>query len=327
MNRLIATLDLTLPLLQAGMGGLAGPQLAAAVSAAGAGGVLALYKETPEGIRRLIAATTAATTRPFGVNLIPEIVGPATARAQVLTALEFLPPSSFVTFFGLPDGATAAEVIQARRRIVIEVGTARDAEAALDLGADVLVLQGVEAGGHLLGTIPAATLLQKIRARHPSAVLAIAGSIATGIDLARALSYGADGGMAGTLFVPTRESAAHPLFKHRVLAAAACDTVVTSLFEIGWPARPHRVLRNALTESSERQPATFIATTTVDGQRLPVPRYSATTPSIRTEGRVEEMAMYCGNSCERVTEAQSVASVLTRFRHEFEVALARLEVI
>lgn len=326
MNRLNATLDLTLPLLQAGMGGLAGPQLAAAVSAVGAGGVLALYRESPEGIRRLIAATAAATLRPFGVNLIPEVVGPPTACAQVLTALEVLPPSGFVTFFGLPDRATADEVIQAGHRLVVEVGTVCDAEAALDLGADVLVLQGVEAGGHLLGAIPAAELLREVRTRHPSAVLAVAGTIATGADLARALTDGADGGMAGTLFVPTRESEAHPAFKHRVLAAAACDTVVTSLFEIGWPARPHRVLRNALTESSERRSASFIATTTVDGRRLPVPRYSATAPSIRTEGRVEEMAMYCGCSCERVTAAHSVASVLARFRHEFEVGLACREV-
>ena len=326
MNRLSAMLGITFPLLQAGMGGLAGPQLAAAVSDAGAGGVLALYKESPDSIRGLIAATAAATDLPFGVNLIPEVVRPVAARAQVLAALELLPSSGFFTFFGLPDEATAGEVAQAGRRIIIQVGTAQDAEAALNLGADGLVLQGIEAGGHLLGTTPVAEFLHQVRARHPCAVLVVAGGIATGTDLARVLTDGADGGMAGTLFIPTWESAAHPVFKERVVTAAACDTTVTSLFDIGWPSRPHRVLRNALTESIERRPASFIATTIVNGRRLPVPRYSAAVPSIHTQGQVEEMAMYCGCSCERVTGANSVASVLAKFRDEFDVAMASMDV-
>lgn len=328
--RLTDALGLTLPLVQAGMGGVAGPALAAAVSTAGAGGVLALYKEAPERIGDLVGAVAGATSLPFGVNVIPEVVGAAVARAQVHAAVPRLPRAGFVTFFGLPDRATAAAATGAGHRLVVQVGTLRDASAALDLGADVLVVQGVEAGGHLLGELPARRLVDEVRARHPGAVLAVAGGVGCGGDLARALAAGADGAMAGTLFVPTLESLAHPAFQARVVAAHASDTVVTSLFDIGWPGRRHRVLRNALTDAelagAGRSAASFIATVAVGGRSLPVPRYSATVPSVRVDGRIDEMAMYCGCSCARVTAAEPVAAVLARFRRDFEVALAHTEV-
>jgi nitronate monooxygenase len=134
------------------------------------------------------------------------------------------------------------------------------------------------------------------------------------------LAAGADGAMAGTPFIPTAESRAHPRFKERVIAAGADDTVITTIFDIGWPGRPHRVIRNPLTESPGRRPAAFIAATTAGGRELPVPRYSAAAPLAQTTGCVEEMAMYCGRSCERVTSGRPVHSLLMRFRQEYEQA-------
>ncbi|MET9296280.1 nitronate monooxygenase [Streptomyces sp. NPDC003077] len=313
-------LGLDLPLLQAGMGGVAGPDLCAAVSRAGAGGTLALYKEPPDRIRELVAAVATATTRPFGVNLVPEVTDPATCRAQLRAALERLPDHGFVTFFGLPPPEAARTVVRTGHPLVIQIGSVQDAGRALRLGAGVLVLQGMEAGGHLLGAMTGPQLLREVRARHPRAVLAVAGGIATGADLAAARRRGADGAVAGTLFVPTDESDAHPLFKRRVVEASARDTVVTGLYDIGWPDRPHRVLRNALTADATRRPAVFIASARVGARRVPVPRYSAAAPSAGTEGRIEEMAMYCGRSCAGVTGRHPVASVVERFRREYEAA-------
>ncbi|MGW1101852.1 NAD(P)H-dependent flavin oxidoreductase [Streptomyces sp. NPDC002540] len=320
MNRLTSALGLDLPLLQAGMGGIAGPGLCAAVSGAGAGGALALYKEPPQRVRELVRAVVASTSRPFGVNVIPEVTGPAGCRAQLRAALDELPLNAFVTSFGLPDADTAHDVVRAGRVLVIQVGTLHDADAALRLGAGVLVLQGTEAGGHLLGELPAARLLHETRARHPDAVLAVAGGVATGSDLTRVLGQGADGAMAGTLFVPAAESAAHPYYKQRVVDASADDTVVTTRFDIGWPARPHRVLRNSLTGKAPRHPATFIATTRAGGRRWPVPRYSAAVPVAETVGRIEEMAMYCGRSCARVAGQHSAAVLVEGFRRSHEAA-------
>ncbi|MEU0742263.1 nitronate monooxygenase [Streptomyces sp. NPDC006134] len=323
MTRLAALLGLELPLLQAGMGAVAGPALCAQVSRAGAGGTLALYKEPPARAARLVREVAAATGgRPFGVNVVPEVTGAARCLEQLRAALPELPRNGFVTVFGLPADDAARAVRAAGHPLVVQVGTPADAGTALARGAAVLVLQGVEAGGHLLGGRPGDSLLAAVRARHPHAVLAVAGGIATGRDLADAVARGADGALAGTLFVPAAESAAHPEFKRRVVEAVAEDTVVTSLFEIGWPRRPHRVLRNSLTAATERAPAAFIATTRVDGRPYPVPRYSAAAPGAATTGRVEEMAMYCGRSCTRVTAAHPAAATVARIRREYEEARA-----
>ncbi|GGS35409.1 NAD(P)H-dependent flavin oxidoreductase [Streptomyces nojiriensis] len=320
MTRLSTRLGLELPLLQAGMGAVAGPALCAEVSRAGAGGTLALYKEAPARAARLVREVAAATGRPFGVNVVPEVTGPAGCLDQLRAVLPELPRGGFVTSFGLPDADAAQAVRAAGHPLVVQVGTLEDADTALGQGAAVLVLQGTEAGGHLLGRLPADVLLAAVRARHPHAVLAVAGGIATGEDLAEAVARGADGAMAGTLFVPAAESTAHPEFKRRVVEAVADDTLITSLFDIGWPNRPHRVLRNALTSASDRAPATFIATTRVDGREHPVPRYGAAAPSEATTGHIEQMAMYCGRSCTRVTALHPAAVTVARVRLEYESA-------
>jgi len=321
VTRLSDVLGISLPLLQAGMGGVAGPELAAEVSNSGAGGILALYKEAPKAIPDLVTSTSARTERPFGINIIPEVVGHRPASEQLHAALQHLPGSSFVTTFGLPDSGFADEVKNANRRLVIQVGTLDDASAALELGADVLVLQGSEAGGHHLGTTPSTDLLSDVRRRHPLEALTVAGGVATGDDLAAAINSGADGALAGTLFVPCDESRAHPAFKAKVLQASAEDTVVTDVFDIGWPHRSHRVLRNTTTEAP-RAPAQFIATTVVAGRRLPVCRYSAAVPTTNTEGRIDLMAMYCGTSCARVTRRAPAADVVARLTAEFHAASA-----
>ncbi|MGI8626078.1 MAG: NAD(P)H-dependent flavin oxidoreductase [Geodermatophilaceae bacterium] len=322
VTRLTDLLGLTLPLLQAGMGGVAGPELAAGVSNSGAGGILALYKERAESIRRLVRQTAAQCDRPFGINVIPEVSGHAAACEQVVAALEDLPESGFVTTFGLPDSDLGELVKSAQRHLVVQVGTPQDAAAALVLGADALVLQGCEAGGHHLGTTSSTELLTEVRSQHPLAVLVVAGGIATGVDLAAALTEGADGAMAGTLFIPARESRAHPDYKQRVLDAGDGDTVITEAFDIGWPHRPHRVLQNATTQARNREAAQFIATTDVEGRRLPVPRYSAAVPTARTEGRIDLMAMYCGTSCERVTRLAPAKDIVGRLRAEYDATLS-----
>ncbi|MEV7279336.1 nitronate monooxygenase [Streptomyces sp. NPDC093111] len=323
MTRLAALLGLELPLLQAGMGAVAGPALCAEVSLAGAGGTLALYKEAPERAARLVREVAAvAGGRPFGVNVVPEVSGPDRCLAQLRAVLPVLPGNGFVTSFGLPAADAVHAVRAAGRPLVVQVGTPDDADAALALGVSVLVLQGTEAGGHLLGGQPVGSLLAAVRDRHPDAVLAVAGGIATGADLADAVARGADGALAGTVFVPVAESTAHPRFKRRVVEAVAEDTLVTSLFDIGWPDRPHRVLRNSLTTGAERGRAAFIATTRVDDRAYPVPRYSAAAPGATTTGRVEEMAMYCGRSCARVTAAHPAGVTVARIRREYETARA-----
>ncbi|MFF7728553.1 NAD(P)H-dependent flavin oxidoreductase [Streptomyces sp. NPDC008001] len=328
--RLCDALGIDVPLLQAGMGGVAGPELAGAVSEAGAGGCLALYKERPEHIPELIERVRKRTGRPFGINIIPEVVGDARAEEQLSAALGALPDHAFLTFFGLP-GPRCTELLRRVRRpagrgggrtagraVVVQVGSAADAGRAADQGADVVVLQNRRAGGHLLGDREAGELIAGVRHTHPHLPLVTAGGIGDGRDLAAAERRGADGALCGTLFVPAQESDAHPVFKERVLRGGSAETVVTGLYRVGWPGRRHRVLRTPVTDAGPGLPEAFISTTEHHGRRYPVPRYSAATPTRHCTGRIEEMAMYCGESVDRVHSGATAAAIVTEFRRRYE---------
>src|SRR5205814_4825255 len=115
------------------------------------------------------------------------------------------------------------------------VGTVPEAKRALGEGADGLVVQGVEAGGHLVGVLPALEALAAVQAVTRGHPLLVAGGIAEHDDVRRALDAGADAAVAGTRFLLTNECAAHPLYKQRVIAAER--TLETRLFGFGWPMR------------------------------------------------------------------------------------------
>lgn len=126
-----------------------------------------------------------------------------------------------------------------------QCGSVAEARAAHAAGADAVIVQGVEAGGHVRGTTPALELLQRVRAALPADYpLLLAGGIAERGDVARALEAGAVAAVAGTRFLLSDESRAHPAYRQRLLDAD--ETVLTELFGAGWPA-PHRVVANAAT--------------------------------------------------------------------------------
>jgi nitronate monooxygenase len=318
MNQLTQRLGLAFPLFQAGMGGVAGPALASATAEAGAGGILGLYRSRPSVIGDLIAQTRMLTNRPFGVNLIPELMEENTLGAQIDAVLQESDASVFFNFFGLPDQGNAAKVRQAGRAMLIMVGSAAAMQSAEALGADAVILQGIEAGGHLLGTLPLDDLLVQALNLPCAVPLLAAGGIASGHHFYALHRLGVAGCLCGTLFAATQESRAHSQFKQRLVSAKVQDTVITDLFDIGWPGRRHRVLRNVLTEQGGRnRPASFIATVTEGGKRHLLSRYSAMVPVQQTEGRVDEMAMYCGESVCGVSHIPSVRERVQTFMGEF----------
>jgi nitronate monooxygenase len=229
---LLERLGIGTPVVQAGMGGgISRHELAAAVSEAGGLGTIAVVGA--DAIARELAAARALTSRPIAVNLLLPFARrdwfAAAAGADVV-----------VTFWGSP-----------RRRVpgvwLHQCGSVREARAALEAGADGAILQGVEAGGHVRGTTPALELLERVRDALPRGYpLLLAGGIAERSDVAAALEAGAEGAVAGTRFLLSEESRAHPGYRDRLLAADA--TILTELFGTGWPAAPHRVVSNAATE-------------------------------------------------------------------------------
>lgn len=314
MNRICNLLNVSFPLLQAGMGGIAVPRLAAAVSNAGGAGIVALYKHSPEEIVALLEETSELTAHPFGINLIPEVVDEPVLSEQVAAILEVANSRHFFTFFGLPPARICQQIKQAGFPLLIQIGNLVEARQAAAIGADALIVQGSQAGGHHLGHEQLDDLLIHMQQLKLGLPLVAAGGIATGRDFARVYSLGASGCLCGTLFVATKESAGHAMFKKRILESTAQDTVVTDLFEIGWPGRPHRVLRNEVVEKGKTLPPTFIGRTRIFNKPYLIPRFSSAVPTEATTGNIEQMAMYCGTSCQDINTLRSVAEVIQEFR-------------
>jgi NAD(P)H-dependent flavin oxidoreductase YrpB (nitropropane dioxygenase family) len=219
------------PVVQAGMGGgLSRHELAAAVSEAGGLGTIAVNGAAS--IERELAAARALTERPIAVNVLLPFARrnwfEAAAAADVL-----------VTFWGAPRRRTEGVWIH-------QCGSAQEARAAYAAGADAVIVQGVEAGGHVRGSVPALELLDRVKAALPADYpLLLAGGIAERTDVQGVLDAGACAAVAGTRFLLSEESRAHAEYRRRLLEAE--ETILTELFGFGWPA-PHRVIANAATD-------------------------------------------------------------------------------
>jgi nitronate monooxygenase len=224
-------LGLELPILQAGMGGgIARHQLAAAVSDAGGLGTIGIL--APDELRSELAAARRLTDRPIALNVLL----PFARRGHWSVAAE---ADVVVTFWGPPTRRTPGVWIH-------QCGSAGEALAAYRAGADAVIAQGVEAGGHVRGIVPALDLLERVRADLPEGYpVLLAGGIATREDVSHALEAGATAAVLGTRFLLTEESRAHAKYKRRLIAAG--ETILTELFGAGWPRAPHRVVPNEAT--------------------------------------------------------------------------------
>jgi nitronate monooxygenase len=210
-------------------GGLARHELAGAVSAPGGLGTIRF--QNPRALRAQVAAVRRTTERPVAVNLLLPFV--RAAHFDAASEAEVV-----VTFWGAPQRRTSKVWIH-------QCASFEEALAACKAGADAVIAQGLEAGGHVRGTLPAAVLLAQLRDALPDdyPVLSAEG-IAERSDVVSRLDHGAEAAVCGTRFLMTDESGAHPAYKGRLIDAQ--QTVLTELFGAGWPA-PHRVVSSAAT--------------------------------------------------------------------------------
>jgi nitronate monooxygenase len=229
MSGFLERLGVELPVVQAGMGGgIARHELAAAVSEAGGLGTIGLT----DALEGELAAARRLTGRPIAVNLLL----PFTRRAHRRAAAE---ADLIVTFWGKPRRPGSGPWAH-------QCGSVDEALEAHAAGADAVIVQGVEAGGHVRGELPALELLERVQADLPDGYpVLLAGGIADRPDIAGALEAGAAAAVLGTRFVLCEESRAHPEYKRRVADGGA--TLLTELFGLAWPSAPHRVLPNDAT--------------------------------------------------------------------------------
>lgn len=228
-------LGMPVPIVQTGMGWVATPELVAAVSNAGGFGFLAAATIPPEQVGDAIVRTRALTDRPFGVNFLmdapgADVIAEAIVRHRVRAA----------GYNRAPDARRIARLKEAGVVCVPTCGHPKHAEKAEKLGADAIVVQGGEGGGHT-GSVPTSLLVSQTVDRVQVPVIA-AGGFRDGRGLVAALAFGAAGVAMGTRFLLTAESPVPEATRRRYLDASVDDVIVTREID----GLPQRVVRNEL---------------------------------------------------------------------------------
>jgi nitronate monooxygenase len=312
------------PIIQAPIGSAASPQLAAAVSNAGALGMLALSWRSPADIRGVIRETRELADRPFGVNLV--LTG--SQRERLECALD--EGVRIVSFFWGDPTSYVERVHDVGGIALHTVGTIEEARDAIEAGVDVIVAQGWEAGGHVRSDISTIVLVPSVVDAVGSRPVVAAGGIADGRGVAAALTLGAQGAWVGTRFLASQEAAVHPDYRKAVIDATISDTLHTMLFDIGWPHAPHRVIRNRTVDDWLAAGAPLPGSRPGEGEvvgRLPngnpVVRYSDVPPLAGIEAEVDDLALYAGQSAGLVSSVAPAGDIVRRMVEEADRAFRR----
>jgi nitronate monooxygenase len=299
------------PIILAPMGAVSGGALAAAVSRAGGLGLIGAGYDDAEWIEREFAAAQGA---PVGIGFItwylrrdPDRLRVALARKPVAVMLSFGDPEPFI-----------APIRAAGAKLILQVQTLADARAAAALGADVVVAQGAEAGGHgaKRGTLPLVPAVVDAIAPTP---VAAAGGIADGRGLAAALVLGAAGVLAGTRFYASREALGHAAAKTRLVEGAGDATLRTTVFDLvrgyDWPTRfTGRALQNRLSERWHGREAELQAQVADERERY----YAAA-----AVGDVSSAVVWASEAIDLIRDLRPAGEIVERMVSEAGAALER----
>jgi NAD(P)H-dependent flavin oxidoreductase YrpB (nitropropane dioxygenase family) len=318
---------LTTPIVNAGMAMIARPALAAAVCEAGGLGTVGSDINPPDVLRDLIRQTKALTKRPFGVDLIGDFV--TNEHISVLIEEQV---ALAIFFWTLPTVEHVERLKQSGVKVWMQIGRVVEAEQAAVLGAEALIVQGAEAGGHNRAEASTMTLFPRIRARFPALPLLAAGGIIDGRTMAAALVLGADAVWCGSRFLASQEAEAHDAYKARVLSADVGDTAILSIYGPEWPGQAMRAIVNdgarmALgrePEAIDDASGQIIGSTILNGQKIPTPRYSAILPTRDFDGDIEQACLTAGQSAGNIDEILPAGEIVRRMTNEAKAALNRL---
>ncbi|KAA9398652.1 nitronate monooxygenase [Haloarcula sp. CBA1130] len=313
---LCAELNVDHPVVQAPVGSVSTPALAAAVADAGGVGMLAMSWREADAIREAYTAAATATDGVVGVNVVlDESTGVLSPSACLDACLD---AGASVVSFSFGDAEPYIDrVHDAGGTAMVTVGSAAEAAAAADAGADVVVAQGREAGGHVQSDVTTMALLPRVADTVEVPVVA-AGGLGDGRGLAAALTLGADGGWFGTRFVATEESGAHETYRERIVDAPETATRLTDLFDRGWPDQPHRVLetdevrRQAGYDPDEMDDASDPEQIAQMPDGKSISRLADMPPLEGMTGAVEALPHYAGQSAGLTAAVRPAGEVVTR---------------
>jgi nitronate monooxygenase len=298
------------PIVQAPMGSAADARLAAAVSNAGALGMVALTWVADVG--SVVHETAALTELPFGGNLVLEWDQHRRLDAALEAGLRI------VSFTWGDPGPYVERVHRAGALVVHTVGSAEEARRAAGCGVDVIVAQGWEAGGHVRGRVATMPLVPAVvDAVEPVPVIA-AGGIGDARGVAAALALGAQAAWLGTRFLLAEEAPVHADYRRRLIAAAETDAEwYANLYEVGWPDAPHRALRNSTAEAWEVSGRPPPGARPGEGEAVarlatgePLVRYSSAMALEGATGDVEALSLWAGQSVALAKRIQPAAAII-----------------
>ena len=304
---------LGVPIVQAPTGSIAGPELCAAVANARAMGAMALTWTKPDEAARVVAQVRAATDGAFLVNFA--LAFPPDSLEAALEA-----GAPIVTFSWGDAGPYIERVHRAGAKVGVQVTSMMGAHRALYFGADFLVCQGVEAGGHVQSNTALADLLPHVVHAAKGVPVIAAGGIATGEQIAAVLEMGAAAACLGTRFVATQESRAHSEYKNLLVEAESeAETALTVCFQGSWPYAAHRVLGNNTFHNWETLGSPPVGQRPGEGQMIaqtadgePIFRYDETAPRQGMTGDVGAMCLYAGTGVGAIGDVPPAAELIER---------------
>jgi nitronate monooxygenase len=322
---LMALFGLKYPIFEAPHGFATNPDLAIAVSNAGAMGALAGLVSRDD-VRNAVSKVRSGTKKSFFINYILRDE-PTSLRAALDAGAPVIQFS-----WGMPTREMVSAIRSAGAKLGMQVTSSESARAALDLGADYLVCQGIEAGGHVQANRDLYEALPNVLKEARQTPVVASGGIGNGQGIRKALLAGASAAMLGTRFVATVESNAHEDYKRAITVARAHDTVLTLCFADGWPNAPHRALRNrtfvmwdaaGCPPAGKRPGERDVVATRPDGSKIL--RYWYGSPHRGLEGAVTECVLHAGLSVEFVRDVPAAGELVERLWRECETAHTSLE--
>jgi nitronate monooxygenase len=310
-TRLTEMFGLQYPIVLAPMGSVSGGRLAAAVSNAGGLGLVGGGYGELAWLRAELARVKKETRRPWGVGLITWSVD----RLVVEQALRYEPHAVMLSF---GDPRPFAALIKEKCRLICQVQDLAGARMAQEAGADIIVAQGTEAGGHGAGRATFPLVPAVVDAVAPTPVLA-AGGIADGRGLAAALMLGAHGALIGTRFYASAEALGQDRAKQRIVAANGDETARTRVFDVvrklNWPAAiSGRALRNGFVQRWDGRDSELVAA---------LPAESAAYQEAARQGDYDTAVVWAGEAVDLIKQIEGAGALVAQIGAEASSRLRR----
>ena len=318
MTPVLELLDIQYPIVQAPVGGIATPELAAAVSNSGGLGGLALSWCSLQEAECKIRNFQSLSSRPMYANFVLNFEPLNLQRALELgvTIIQFS--------WGMPS-KDIVDLIRSYDAVMgIQVGNREGAKKAIALGADYLVCQGNQAGGHVQGSRTLESALNEIMELSDGIPVLASGGISSGMAVKQVMDLGASGVVMGTRFVASIESGAHAVYKEALITSNSNDTVLTVCMNKGWDNAHHRIIRNSTFNQWEADGCNAIGnrpgefdTIAKHSDGTAVERYSFSAPILGDQGHIEAMTMYAGHSVNHIHQLKSARDIVSDIWNDY----------